>query len=337
MNSQSHFSRTEGYLGSVVTSNLLHSSCSVKMRRKVKPQFMDQRWKIAGVICVLMSSAWASYGQIASVSEKPLVEVTYRTVGKLIYIPIQVNGSSPLWFCFDTGAPNSIIDEAAAKKLSIGVRSGGSIHGVGKGEVSAGDAGEVPLTIAGLVTRIPHAKIIDLSNVPVPVRMDGLLGAEFLEQYVVKIDPALHRISFYEPKEFTYHGDGKSIPVEWTNSRLYISVGLAAKPGELVQRRVRVDTGSEDSVDDDTVRQSPTTQKTVLGNGLGASYEDVSGVYDTLVIGPFTFRHVWGPAGAVPIVGMEMLRRFTMTFDVRRGLLYLEPNASLSEPVPAPS
>jgi hypothetical protein len=112
---------------------------------------------------------------------------------------------------------------------------------------------------------------------------------------------------------------------------------LAAKPGELVQRRVRVDTGSEDSVDDDTVRQSPTTQKTVLGNGLGASYEDVSGVYDTVVIGSFTFRHVWGPAGAVPIVGMEMLRRFTMTFDVRRGLLYLEPNASLREPVPAPN
>lgn len=45
----------------------------------------------------------------------------------------------------------------------------------------------------------------------------------------------------------------------------------------------------------------------------------------------------WGPAGAVPIVGTEMLRRFTMTFDVRRGLVYLDPNASLSEPVPAPN
>ncbi|MBB5342066.1 hypothetical protein HDF10_000016 [Edaphobacter lichenicola] len=57
--------------------------------------------------------------------------------------------------------------------------------------MSGGDAGEVTLTIAGLVTRIPHAKIVDLSKVPVPVRIDGLLGAEFLEQYVVKIDPAL--------------------------------------------------------------------------------------------------------------------------------------------------
>jgi hypothetical protein len=28
-------------------------------------------------------------------------------------------------------------------------------------------------------------------------------------------------------------------------------IGLAAKPGELVERRLRVDTGAEDSIDDD--------------------------------------------------------------------------------------
>jgi hypothetical protein len=98
-----------------------------------------------------------------------------------------------------------------------------------------------------------------------------------------------------------------------------------------------VDTGSEDSIDDDTVRRSPVTQKTTLGNGLGSSYQDVSGVYDTVILGPFTFRHVWGPAGAIPIVGMEMMRRFTLTFDTRHGLLYLEPNSTFDEPVPAPS
>jgi hypothetical protein len=121
------------------------------------------------------------------------------------------------------------------------------------------------------------------------------------------------------------------------DSRLYVRVSLATRPGELVERRLRVDTGSEDSIDDDTVRNSPNTKRTTLGNGLGTSYEDVSGVYDTVIIGPYTFRQVWGPAGAVPIVGMEMMRRFTLTFDTKSGLLYLEPNSSLNEPVLAPS
>jgi DNA-binding winged helix-turn-helix (wHTH) protein len=188
---------------------------------------------------------------------------------------------------------------------------------------------------SGLARRNP-ARLRVLSKVPVPVKADGLLGAEFLEQYVLRIDPVAHTIAFYDPNTFTYRGEGKSIPLELTNSRLYVHVGLAPKPGELVERKLRVDTGSEDSIDDDIVRNSPATQKTTLGNGLGTSYEDVSGVYDTVIIGPFAFHHVWGPAGAVPIIGMEMMRRFTLTFDAKRGLLYLEPNSNFNEPIPAP-
>ncbi len=198
------------------------------------------------------------------------------------------------------------------------------------------DAGEVELTIGGLGTRVSHAKIVDLSKVPLPAIGYGLIGAEFLEQYAVRIDPVAHNIAFYDPKTFVYVGDGKSLPLELTNSRLYVQIGLAAKPNELAQRKLRVDTGSEDSIDDATIRSSPVTQKTTLGNGLGNSYEDLSGVYDTVVIGPVKFWHVWGPAGAVAIIGMEMMRRFTLTFDARRGLLYLEPNSTFDEPFPAP-
>jgi hypothetical protein len=159
-------------------------------------------------------------------------------------------------------------------------------------------------------------------------------GAEFREQYVVRIDPARHSLALYDPGTFDYQGGGNSISLELTNSRLYVQVVLAVRPGDLSERRLRVDTGSEDAIDDDTVRKSATIKKTRLGNGLAKSYEDVLGVYDTVAIGPYLFHHVWGATGAVPIIGMEMMRRFTLTFDTPRGKLYLEPNRSLSEPVP---
>lgn len=292
------------------------------------------------LICVLIctaSSAAPALGHAPPTGNKPLAEISYRAGGKLIYMPVQVNGSRSHWFIFDTGAPYSIIDTAAAEKLNVKALSSNIIHGAGKGEVPAGDAGEVQLTAGGLATRVTHAKIVDLSKVPVPIKVEGILGAEFLEQYVVRIDPTQHKIAFYDPNQFVYRGDGKSMPLELTNSRVYVRVSLATRPGELVERRLRVDTGSEDSIDDDTVRNSPTTKRTTLGNGLGTSYEDVSGVYDTVIIGPYTFRQVWGPAGAVAIVGMEMMRRFTLTFDTKHGRLYLEPNSSFNEPVPAPN
>jgi len=226
------------------------------------------------VICSLLYAVVSlvpARGQQHLAGNRPLALTSYRAVGKLIYVPVQVNGSSPHWFIFDTGAPNSIIDTALAKRLHVDPRSSGTIHGAGKGDIPAGDAGEMELTIGGLRTRVPHAKIVDLSKVPVPERGYGLVGAEFLEQYVVRIDPVAHTIAFYDPDRFVYSGTGKSLPLELTNSRLYVQVGLAARPDELVQRKLRVDTGSEDSIDDDTVRSSPTTQKTTLGNGLGSS------------------------------------------------------------------
>jgi len=191
---------------------------------------MQKKLLIGGLIIAAISSA-SALGQERPAGNKPLAEVSYRPVGKLIYVPVQVNGSRALWFIFDTASANSIIDTSAAQTLHIKGLSSGIIQGAGKGDISADDAGEVQLTFGGLTTRVPHAKIVDLSKVPVPVKADGLLGAEFLEQYIVRIDPAAHTIGFYSSNTFAYRGEGKSLPLELTNSRLYIHVGLAANLG----------------------------------------------------------------------------------------------------------
>jgi Aspartyl protease len=137
-------------------------------------------------------SSTRAFGQQQLATNHPLAEIRNRAAGKLICLPVQVNGSSPHWFIFDTGAPNSLIDSALAKRLHVSSISRGIIHSAGKGDVPANDAGEVKLTIGGLNTHIPHAKIVDLSKVPLPARGYGLVGAEFLEQYVIRIPRKLN-------------------------------------------------------------------------------------------------------------------------------------------------
>jgi hypothetical protein len=63
----------------------------------------------------------------------------------------------------------------------------------------------------------------------------------------------------------------------------------------------------------------------------------VSGIYDAVEFGPFRIDHVWVPGGDSPAIGMEMLRRFIVTFDVPHQRLYLRPTAARAEPVPPPS
>jgi len=283
--------------------------------------------------CVCNGAAEASNRHDPSL---PLEEISYRPVGKLIYLPVRVNGRSRRWFCLDSGAPESIIDQAAADHDGIAIGIPGMIQGAGKGSVQAFFGPPVRLRIGKLTTTAEHPRIVDLSPVPLAVRADGLIGADFFEKYVVRIDTDRHRIAFFDPRTFQRPSNAASIPLEDANHRLFVELYLEPRPGSGALRRLRVDTGSEDSVDDDTVKNSATVKTTRLGNGLGSSYVGFSGIYSSVGMGPYKFSHVWGPAGAVPIVGMEMMRRFTLTFDVPNGVLYLEPNRHLNEPIPAP-
>jgi len=79
------------------------------------------------------------------------------------------------------------------------------------------------------------------------------------------------------------------------------------------------------------------SKRTTLGNGLGSSFEGVSGALEAVHLGPFVLHRVWGAAIEHPAIGMEIFRRFVATFDVRHGVLYLEPTAALAEPVPSPT
>jgi hypothetical protein len=47
------------------------------------------------------------------------------------------------------------------------------------------------------------------------------------------------------------------------------------------------------------------------------------------------FRDFWGPGGNPPLIGMELLQRFVMTFDAPHGRIYLDPIGDrLAAPVP---
>ena len=205
-----------------------------------------------------------------------------------------------------------------------------------QGQVPVERLSPLPISVGQAKLTIAEPWVIDLSGVPEPKWMRGLIGAELLEAYVVEIDPDRATLRLFDPRKFTKPRGAVAIPVEDVNHGLFMNVTIDVNEKETVSRRVRIDSGSEDSVADEIAKDARTTRRTTLGNGLGKDYQSVSGMYDAVHIGPFTFRHVWGPGAHSPQIGMEMLRRFTMTFDVPHGVLYLKPNEHLHERVPAP-
>jgi aspartyl protease len=267
----------------------------------------------------------------------PIAEIDYRLDGKLILVEVAVNGGAPVWFCFDSGAPHSIFDSAYAAQLGLKEISASTVTGTGQGTVPVRKTAAVRLQLGAASWHVAEPWIIDLSQVPIAKDTKGLIGFDLLSAYVVRIDPTRKRFAVFAPEQFQPSQTGARLPLIVDNDKLYVDATLVVRPGYRVQRRLRIDTGSESSVNDESVKESPTQRKTTLGNGLGANFESISGVFDAVHLGPFTFRNVWGPGGAGSLVGMELLRRFVVTIDVRNRWLYLEPTNAIDEIVPPPN
>lgn len=292
-------------------------------------------YRILLVVTVL--AATAIVAPLAGSPAPQPVTIPVRQEQKLLYLQVTINGHGPFWFCLDTGAHRSVIDPFLVKELGLTAVEAGSITGTGQGNVSAQKVGALQMRLGALAVNVPEPLVIDLSNVPIPHWVHGLVGAELLDSHVVEIDTEKSTLRVFDPEHFSKPANATSVPLIAADHRFYLDVTLDVAEHETVTHRVRIDTGSADSVADDIVKGASNVRTTTLGNGLGENFKGVSGTYKAVHLGPFEFRNVWGPGSPHPGIGMEMMRRFKLTFDVPHRALYLEPNSHYRDPFPAPN
>ena len=51
-----------------------------------------------------------------------VVTLPFEAYHRLIFLPVSVNGSAPLFFIFDTGASLSVVHQARAESLGLNLR-----------------------------------------------------------------------------------------------------------------------------------------------------------------------------------------------------------------------
>ena len=249
--------------------------------------------------------------------------------GKAIYLTANVNGTEAGWWALDSGGSECLIDRSIAKRARLVMRGSRQIGGAGKGTVRLDSVRSALRVRFGdrILPTCDHFGAVDLHNANLDARhpLDGLLGAEFFSRYVVRIDFAAHTVTLYDPKHFRYTGSGDTVALHFVRRIPRIDVRIRTAKRPEVTRRLIVDTGSEDFVDDSTVRRNVRGSTiTVPTTGLGKSYEAVIGILDTVRIGRSLFTQVPGVASDVGIVGNGILANFVCIFDYSRARLYLE-------------
>ncbi len=283
----------------------------------------------------LSAGAMIIVSAAATGASESVAVIPFKTIDKLMLLEVRVNDSQPVTFIVNTGASHTVFDPKFAQQLGLEIQLATPTTGTGTGDVKKSITKPARMTLNGLTIELPEPSVIDLSKVGLPAGTMGLLGAELFKSHVVKIDPVASTLTVFDqgsPQE----AKGEPIPLIVEGDKLFLEATLEAPAGKTVKHRLRIDTGSDSSINDEVVRQSEEVRISTLGGGPGEDFKSYSGVFTSAAIGPFTFKKFWGPGGPRPGIGMELLRRFVLTFDAPQGRLYLEPTPQLNEPVPTP-
>ena len=249
--------------------------------------------------------------------------------GASIFISARLNGGRPGWWVLDSGASECIVDRSAAAIARLVTRGGRDLRGAGKGTVRL-DSIRTPVRLELSGRSLPtceHFGAVNLNAATSGVGREiaGVLGYEFFSRYVVRIDFQEHRIALYDPDKYRYVGNGDTLALNFVRKLPHVDVRIRTARRPEITRRLIVDTGSEDFVDDPSVRRSPNGPSvTVSTTGLGTSYEAVIGTLDTVWIGTSMLTKVPGVAADVGIVGNGIWSKFVCVFDYRNRRLFIE-------------
>lgn len=251
---------------------------------------------------------------------EPLAVLEYRLSGPLILLPVRLNETGDYWFALDSGASRSVIDARLMKPAGLGARNTAAISSTG---ALVQRLWAINLDVSGVPVFVREPVAMDFGKTRMPPGVQGLIGRELFEAYVVRIDPERRRIAIYHPSAFR-PGQTPAVALTSRDGGFYAPVKVAATAAGPVEKSARLETALGETLTDDTVRQGREVRQALVA-GL-EPYWAQAGRVRSVQMGPHTLYDVWGATGETR-VGAGWLGRFVVTFDAPHGRLYLEPTS----------
>jgi hypothetical protein len=311
---------------------------------------------LLGILCASVLPGLSQAGKSIPVANAAhQVTIPFELVTKHVVVKVKVNNSRPLPFILDTGDKFAIIDLDRAKELGLSLKGDIQSGGAGAAALTGSFVQGSPLTIPGLEGFSQQVTIaFPLKSLAAALgqEIDGILGSEFIKEFVTEIDYQAGVIRLHDKERFRYSGSGESIPIELNaDGHPIIEADVTPGGGETLKGKFVLDLGSNAPL----ALYSPfVAQHHLLGPnlktiralgaaGVGGQTSAQIGRVAELRIGRFTLA---GPitlfsqdkAGAFASadiqgnVGEQILSRFTIFLDYGRCRVILEPNKTLSQP-----
>lgn len=285
------------------------------------------------------------------------VEIPFELTNNHIFVRVKINNfPAPYWFIFDTGAAASLIDLELAKSLGLTLQ----------GQVQAGGAGEN--SPVGALIKDTYFSISGLKDFSQPLQVAmplsslssyegrpvvGVLGYEFISQYVIEIDYAAYKLRLYDKEKFEYAGAGEIIPLTFKFNHPHIRARVEQSGRtDSIEGDFVIDTGSRLPImltkpfveKYQFLQFAPRTIQAVIGVGVGGESRALVGRVKNLKLGKLMVENPLvnfsqDEKGVLATsqffegnIGSEILRRFKVIFDYPRNRMILEKTSQSDMP-----
>jgi hypothetical protein len=272
------------------------------------------------------------------------VTVPFRLLNNHIVVDVRIDGKGPFPFIVDTGGHN-IITPDTLKALRIWQAGETVSGGGGEGSATNGYADVAELAMGAAILR--NQTVIALEFSPLEVEglaLGGMLGVEFLDHFVVRFDYGTQQMTVMEPGRFVPRAQaaaGEAVPFTFYEHMPQVAGTLDGR-----NARFNIDTGSRSDVtltrpyvERENLRSAyPDGRVMTEGWGVGGATRPYVTRVGKLALGqvsvdkPITGlsesrRGAFSDGYYDGNVGSGLLKRFVVTFDYPRQVMYLEPVA----------
>lgn len=283
-----------------------------------------------------------------------VVTVPFKLVTRHIVVQVKINDSRPLSFVFDTGDKVGIIDIERARELGL------DLHG----QVRIGGAGSE--TLRGAYVRGATWKLQGLESFSQPVSLaiplsrlaarfghdfDGIIGSDFIKQFVVEVDYQARVLRLHHKESFVYSGKGESIPIR-LNAHGYpiIEAELTPGSGDPIKGKFVLDLGSSAAlalhsplVKEHRLLESHKTIRAIGTGGAGGESLGRIGRVSELKIGPYKIAApttlfsedkggAFANAALAGNIGQRIASKFKLFLDYGRERIIVEPTTTFNDP-----
>ena len=285
------------------------------------------------------------------------VDIRFEMIHNLIVVPVFINSSDTLRFILDTGVSNTMLtNTAGAVGLSFNFAREINLYGLGEGrEVKAyhsfGNVIEMPGVIGFNHNVIILKDDFDFLSQGLGTQINGLLGYDVFDSFVVEIDYKSRKLTLYDPSFYRQRKREKflkrytPLAMEIKRRKPFVEAELTGDNNQTIKTNLLIDTGASHAISlfrsSDSRLQIPDhSLYSFIGVGLSGDIYGFIGREKRFSLAGFRFKKpliTYPDEEAVQItgyekkrsgsVGSDIMKRFTVVFDYHGGEVLLKPNS----------